>query len=78
MLELFVSDTCPYCQKVINYFNNNNIEYKKCDVKISENLERLIDLGGMAQVPFLYDKDKALRMYESEDIISYVRENVQQ
>ena len=76
MLELFVSETCPYCRKVIDYFDKNNIKYIKVDVKNSENLKRLIELGGIAQVPFLYDKDKALRMYESNDIIDYVRTNV--
>lgn len=76
MLELYVSDTCPYCKKVMNYFDENNVNYLIHDVKESENLENLIHLGGIAQVPFLYDKDKALRMYESEDIISYVRDNV--
>ena len=72
MLELFVSDTCPYCKKVIDYMDNKSLIYEKVDVNISENLERLISLGGYAQVPFLYDKNLALRLYESDEIIRYL------
>jgi glutaredoxin 2 len=37
--------------------------------------KELIKLGGKEQVPFLVDTEKNVKMYESEDIINYVREN---
>lgn len=74
MLELFIMETCPYCQKVMNYFDDNEIEYTKHDVTQPENLEELIELGGMQQVPFLYDSEKDIGMYESDDIIDYIDE----
>lgn len=35
----------------------------------------LIAKGGKRQVPFLVDTDKDVAMYESNDIIDYIREN---
>ncbi len=75
MLELFVLETCPYCRKVMDFFAENNIEYTKHDISVPKNLARLLELGGERQVPFLYEKDKGVKMYESDDIIAYVKEN---
>lgn len=72
MLDLFVLETCPYSQKVMRFMKENNIPYHKHDVEDSENLEELIELGGEQQVPFLYDEDNDISMYESDDIIEYV------
>jgi len=74
MLELFVMESCPYCRKVMNFMDENEIEYIKHVIAMAENLEKLLELGGMRQVPFLLDKDNEVRMYESDDIIEYVRE----
>lgn len=73
MLELFVSEYCPYCQKVMSFFDENNVIYEKKDVSISENFEKLVNLGGHDQVPFLNDTDNQISMYESNDIIDYVK-----
>ncbi len=35
----------------------------------------LRELGGQDQVPFLIDFDNGKTMYESEDIIDYLKEN---
>lgn len=73
MFDLYISETCPYCRKVMNYLDENNIKYYKKDVSESENLNMLIKLGGKAQVPFLDDKENDVSMYESDDIINYVK-----
>ncbi len=75
MFDLFISETCPYCQKVIDYFEENNISYNKKYVSEPDNLNMLLKLGGVAQVPFLDDPQKGVSMYESEDIINYVKNN---
>jgi glutathione S-transferase len=75
MLELYYSETCPYCKKVISNFDNQKIIYKPMDVTLRENYERLLVLGHMSQVPFLYDTDKDVKMYESDKIIEYVEKN---
>lgn len=72
MIELYVSETCPYCRKVMDFMEKESIRYDKKDVSEPENLQKLLELGGMAQVPFLYDKDYGSQMYESDDIIKYL------
>jgi len=73
MLELFIKDTCPYCHKVMEYLDENNIPYKKIDVKDKLNEEVLLKIGGKVQVPFLVDKENNIEMYESYDIIEYLK-----
>ena len=71
MLELFVIETCPYSRKVMKYFDEHNIKYKKQNIENAENLEMLIKLAKEQQVPFLYDPENDVKMYESDDIIEY-------
>ena len=73
MLELFYSDTCPYCRKVIDFFEENNIDFIPREIHESENYDDLMTIGKIAQVPFLLDKDNNVSMYESDDIIEYVK-----
>ncbi|MFI3301069.1 MAG: glutathione S-transferase N-terminal domain-containing protein [Candidatus Gastranaerophilales bacterium] len=72
MFDLYVMETCPYCRKVMDFLVMNNIEYNKFDVALQENLDKLVELGGKAQVPFLVDGDKMI--YESDYIIEYIKE----
>ena len=75
MLEMYVLETCPYCRKVMEYLKTHHIEYKEHDITIPENLENLVEIGRERQVPFLYDTDKDVKMYESDHIIEYLKEN---
>ena len=72
MLDLYVSQYCPYCKKVMKYLDENNIEYNMLDVGEAENFNKLVKLGGKDQVPFLNDTDNDVLMYESSDIIKYI------
>lgn len=78
MFELFVLDSCPYSIKVMNFMKENNIKYKKRVVSEPENYDLLQKLGGKSQVPFLYDEEKGLKMYESDDIIEYLKNEMQE
>ncbi len=73
MLDLFVSKTCPYCIKVMNFFNDNKIDYAAFDINYEQNLKKLMTLGGLEQVPFLFDEANNIRMYESDRIIDYAK-----
>lgn len=76
MLELYQKESCPYCHKVRQEFENMGVDY--CIKPMPDGSTRrkeLIELGGKEQVPFLVDTDKNVKMYESEDIINYVKEN---
>lgn len=73
MLELFILETCPYCKKVMNYLDEKGFKYRKIDISNEESKNSLIQIGGKRQVPFLVDKDRNIQMYESEDIIEYLK-----
>ena len=73
MLDLYVSETCPYCKKVTDYFDELGILYHKRSVSEPGNLNMLLKRGGKAQVPFLDDIENGTSMYESDDIIEYVK-----
>lgn len=76
MLDLYILETCPYCQNVMDYLKENGIDYNKHDVTKPENYELLLELGGKGQVPFLIDKDNNVKLYESDEIIDYIKENM--
>lgn len=73
MIELYISETCPYCNKVMDYFDENDIEYIKHDVSEPRNIKLLLEKGGKSQVPFMVDAEHDMSLYESDDIIDYVK-----
>lgn len=77
-LELYQMDHCPYCQKVRTALEDMSINYKKIDaLPGTPERDKLVELGGKGQVPFLVDKtnpEEPVMMYESDDIITYVKE----
>ena len=73
MLDLYILETCPYSVKVMEYFDNHGVKYNKKDITDPENLNLLMKIGGERQVPFLDDKENNVSMYESDDIIDYVK-----
>lgn len=74
MLKLYTYEHCPYCEKVRRAFAEMELDYEEIDAERGTpgSLE-LLELGGKQQVPFLVDEEQGIFMYESEDIISYVR-----
>lgn len=77
-LTLYMFDTCPYCKKVINEIDSqhrDDIEFKNIR-KNEKDREQLIETGGKSQVPCLVIDGKPL--YESSDIIEWLRNNPQQ
>ncbi len=73
MLDLFILETCPYCKKVMAFMDEHNINYNKVDIADKANEDTLIQMGGKRQVPFLADRDRNIQMYESSDIIEYIK-----
>lgn len=70
-LELYYRPTCPYCQKVLRFMEQHNIELPMHDITASEDDRAyLVEHGGKQQVPCLFIDGKAL--YESSDIIEYL------
>ena len=73
MLELFMLETCPYCIKVINFLDSQHMKYRKIDISDKDSENSLIQIGGKRQVPFLVDTERNIQMYESNDIIEYLK-----
>ena len=65
---------CGSCKKVMKYMDENDIPYTTVDISDKGNEEALIRIGGKRQVPFLLDREKKVEMYESNDILEYLRE----
>lgn len=78
MFDLYILESCPYCQKVIDFMNDKNISFHKFDISNSDNKLRLLALGGKEQVPFLFNEDTNEKMYESNDIIKYLERQEQE
>lgn len=70
MIELYILETCPYCHKVMDFMDKESIRYEKKDITIPQNHKRLMELGGMEQVPFLYYD--GVSHYGSDEIIKYL------
>ena len=73
MLDLFILESCPYCKKVMDFLEKEDIKYRKIDITDKSSEESLIRIGGKRQVPFLVDSDRNIQMYESDDIIEYLK-----
>lgn len=71
MQELYILDKCPHSRRVMKYFDEHNIKYEKHSIEDPKNLEMLVKLGKKQQVPFLYDAENDVKLYESDDIIEY-------
>ena len=78
--ELYFKPQCPYCLKVLNFLHEEGIhDYVSYNIEdgISgpENKKNLEAHGGKVQVAYLVKED-GTGMYESDDIIEYIKENI--
>ena len=73
MIDLYISETCPYCHKVMDFLKENKIKYEKINIENKASEDSLIRIGGKRQVPFLVDDSRNIQMYESRDIIEYLK-----
>ena len=73
MLNIYYLETCPYCQKVLAYLKENNIEYIPHDVSDLNEYNDLKLIGGKEQVPYMFDSKNKIGMYESDNIINYLK-----
>lgn len=77
MIDLYLQYSCPFCLKVINAIEpmglaeGQDYQIIRAEMGTMERL-KVQQLGGKSMVPFLVDGDH--RMYESDDIIKYLRE----
>lgn len=76
MLKIYQTATCPFCMMVVHEARNMGLQ-EGTDYQLinaargTPGRAELLEIGGRNQVPFLTDGDTA--MYESRDIIAYMR-----
>jgi glutaredoxin len=75
MLTLYVKTGCPFCHKVLDAGAELGISFEEKNIVDDAVVADLIARGGKRQVPYLVDGDRGIEMYESDDIVSYLRTN---
>ena len=76
-LELFMFEGCPYCKRVTDEIERQG----RTDVELHDTRknpadhERLVEVGGMSQVPCLFIDGEP--MYESIEIVNWLAEHPQ-
>lgn len=75
MLTLYYRPTCPFCRKVLEVAGELGLTLEKKDVNDPKNAKELLERGGKQQEPYLVDSDRGVEMYESADIVAYLREH---
>jgi glutathione S-transferase len=74
LLELFNMEASPYCRKVREELCELDLDYRVRNVaKKSPRRAELVERGGKMMVPYLIDPNTGTEMYESDDIIAYLR-----
>lgn len=71
---LYYKESCPFCKRVLHFMDNVGITCEMKDTLISNNAEELMEIGGKTQVPCMVIDEKP--MYESMDIINYIKDRV--
>ena len=72
-LILYEKTGCPWCIKVLNFAGGKGIEFELRNIADPKIAEELIVRGGKRQVPYLVDEKNGTEMYESADIIEYLK-----
>ena len=73
---LYQYDSCPYCRRVRQFLQEADIRIETRDTLLDPGARReLVEGGGRGTVPCLrIERDGEMRwMYESRDIIDYLR-----
>lgn len=72
--KLFVGDFCPYCKRVEQFLETNDINIETVNInKQRDQMKELIEKGGKRQIPCLLRDGEYI--YESLDIIDILRKD---
>ena len=75
-LDFYYFESCPYCKRVMNVIEKNQIQVNWMDTsRSSDNAKKLRTDTGRTTVPCLYIDGKP--MFESLDIIKWLESNLQ-
>lgn len=76
LLELYEYEDCPYCRLVREALTELDLDARiyPCPKGGKRFRPRVKEMGGKFQFPFLVDPNTGTQMYESADIVAYLRE----
>lgn len=69
-------DGCPYCAIVLEAAEQLGIPLTLHNIADPAVADGLIARGGKQQVPYLVDSEHGVEMYESEDIVAYLKDRI--
>lgn len=76
MIELYQKEDCPYCAKVRSVLTDLQLDWlSRTAPKGAPQRQKLLELGGKEQVPFMVDTTTGIMLYESADIIKYLQQH---
>lgn len=76
-IELYALDGCPYCEKVHDALEENDVEYETRWVEaLHSKRDEVKRVSGQRGVPVLVDEDTGVTMAESEKILDYVEKSL--
>ncbi len=75
MLTLYIKTGCPFCHKVLAAGEELGITFDEKNIADDAVASELVARGGKRQVPYLVDTERNREMYESGDIVAYLRAN---
>lgn len=75
MLTMYVKTGCPYCAKAIAAADELGLEVEYKNKAEAGVIDELVARGGKSQYPYLVDSERGVEMYESGDIVTYLREH---
>lgn len=75
MLTLYTKTGCPFCHHVLVAGEELGISFEEKNIADDAVAAELISRGGKRQVPYLIDNEHGVEMYESDDIIEYLKEH---
>ena len=75
LLELYEYEGCPYCRLVREALTELDLDARiyPCPKGGKRFRPRVKELGGKLQFPFLVDPNTGTKLYESADIVAYLR-----
>jgi len=73
-LQLFEAEYCPYCRHVREALTELDLDAMIYPVpkRGKRHKQRLTKLGGKAKIPFLYDPNTGVKLYDSVPIVAYL------
>lgn len=81
MITLYQAEGCGYSATVRETLSDLGVSYvahnpraATGEIRNQETHSELVELGGSDQIPFLVDHNRGVMMYESEDIVAYLKE----